>query len=184
MAHAHTSEAARRCVENGVRSIEHATILDRETAEFLAQSDAFVVPTLIVLRLLVEEGRSLGLSDVMLGKAAEVDGCGRNSLALLREAGARIGFGTDLLGCLMDRQSDEFTLRRDVMSAEEILRSATIVNAELLGEPGRLGELVPGAHADLLILDGDPLTDIAVLGDPARMLLVMKAGEIRRNLKA
>lgn len=182
MAHAHTSEAARRCVENGVRSIEHATIIDRQTAEFLAKRGAFVVPTLTILHLLAEDGRALGLSESMLGKAAEVNRHARNSLELLREAGARIGFGTDLLGSLMDRQSDEFAMRRDVMGAAEVLRSATIVNAELLGESGRLGEILPGAHADLLILDDDPLADIAVLSDPARLLLVMSAGVIRRNL--
>jgi imidazolonepropionase-like amidohydrolase len=182
MAHAHTGEAARRCVENGVRSIEHATIIDRQTAEFLAQRGVFVVPTLTILQLLAQEGRSLGLSPAMLGKASEVNRHAQNSLALLHEAGARIGFGTDLLGCLMDRESDELTLRREVMSAAEVLRSATIVNAELLGESGRLGEIVPGAHADLLILDGDPIADIAVLSDPARLLLVMSAGVIRRNL--
>lgn len=182
MAHAHTADAVRRCVENGVRSIEHATMLDRQTASMVTESGVFVVPTLIVLQLLAEEGAALGLSRSMLGKAEELNEHARRSLGLLQEAGAKIGFGTDLLGCLMDRQSREFELRRAVMGAADVLRSATLVNAELLGQSGRLGELIPGAQADLLILEGDPLADIGILGDPARLRLVMKAGIIRRNL--
>lgn len=182
MAHAHTADAVRRCVENGVRSIEHATILDGETASLLAQRNAFAVPTLIVLQLLAQEGAAMGLSPSKVGKAVEVNEHAQRSLALLSEAGAKIGFGTDLLGRLMERQSHEFQLRRAVMGAADVLRSATIVNAELLGQSGRLGELVPGAHADLLVLDGDPLADMGVLADPARMLVVMKAGVVRRNL--
>lgn len=182
MAHAHTSEAVRHCLENGVRSIEHATLLDRKTASLIAQRGAFAVPTLIVLQLLAEEGARLGLGPAQLGKAAELNEHARRSLELLCEAGAKIGFGTDLLGPLMERQAREFQLRREVMSAAAVLRSATIVNAELLGEAGRLGELIPGAHADLLMVDGDPLADLGVLSDPARIQLVMKGGVIMRNI--
>ncbi len=182
MAHAHTAEAVRRCVDNGVRSIEHATLLDRQTASRVAQSEVFVVPTLIVLQLLAEQGSALGLSTSLVGKAVEVNEHARQSLELLRDSGARIGFGTDLLGPLMEWQSREFQLRRAVMSAADVLRSATVVNAELLGQAGRLGELIPGAHADLLIVDGDPIADIGVLSEPARMQVVMKSGVIRRNL--
>ena len=178
MAHAHTAEAVIRCIENGVRSIEHATIVDASTAARVAGSTAFVVPTLIVLHLLSEAGDSLGLSPVMQAKAKEVNQHALSSLELLYRAGARIGFGTDLLGSLMDRQSSEFSLRREVMSAADVLRSATVVNAELLGEAGRLGELVPGAHADLILFDGDPLADLGQLADASRVLMVMKGGVV------
>jgi imidazolonepropionase-like amidohydrolase len=181
MAHAHTAQAVVRCIENGVRSIEHATMIDLPTARRVAQSDAFVVPTLIVLNLLSDAGESLGLSPAMRAKAGEVNRHALQSLDALRAAGARIGFGTDLLGSLMIQQSQEFILRRQVVSAVDILRSATVINAELLGEPGRLGELVPGAHADLIAVKGDPLADIATLSDPLRLALVMKGGVIHRD---
>lgn len=181
MAHAHTAQAVVRCIENGVRSIEHATMIDQPTARRVAQSDAFVVPTLIVLHLLSDAGESLGLSPAMRAKAGEVNRYALQSLDALHAAGARIGFGTDLLGSLMIQQSQEFILRRQVMSAVDILRSATVINAELLGEPGRLGELVPGAHADLIAVKGDPLADIATLSDPLRLALVMKGGVIHRD---
>jgi len=181
MAHAHTADAARRCISSGVRSIEHATILDAATARAVAESSAYVVPTLIVLQALCEESGSLGLSPAMQAKAQEVNRHALQSLDYLRAAGARIGFGTDLLGRIMDRQSREFVLRREVMGAADVLRSATVINAELLNEAGRLGELKPGAHADLVIVEGDPLADISVLADPARMLLVMRGGNVFRD---
>jgi imidazolonepropionase-like amidohydrolase len=178
MAHAHTAEAVIRCIENGVRSIEHATILDAPTAARVANSTAFAVPTLLVLHLLSEAGDSLGLTSVMRAKAQEVNRHALSSLDLLHRAGARIGFGTDLLGRLMDRQSSELSLRREVMDAADVLRSATVINAELLGEAGRLGELVPGAHADLVMFAGDPLADLGQLADASRVLLVMKGGSV------
>jgi imidazolonepropionase-like amidohydrolase len=181
MAHAHTAEAVSRAIESGVRSIEHATMLDAPTAKRVADTGVFVVPTLAVLHLLTRMGEALGLTPVMRGKADELVRHAQQSLDSLCKAGAQIGFGTDLLGSLMDRQSQELVIRREVMGAADILRSATLVNAALLGESGRLGELVPGACADLIAVKGDPLEDIAVLADPANMALVMKSGRVMRG---
>ena len=66
------------------------------------------------------------------------------------------------------------------MPADEIVWSATAVNAELLGQSGRLGCIAPGAHADLLVIDGDPLTDISLLQQPERVPVVMKQGSFHR----
>jgi imidazolonepropionase-like amidohydrolase len=63
-----------------------------------------------------------------------------------------------------------------------VIRSATAVNAELLMQKGKLGVIAPGAYADLLLLDGDPLADLRVLTAPGRNLkLVMKDGKIYKN---
>ena len=79
-------------------------------------------------------------------------------------------------------QSKEFTLRARVLPAAEIIASATLVNAELLRKEGELGVLAPGAHADLLLVDGDPLADIGVLGGQGdHMDLVVRGGEIITN---
>jgi imidazolonepropionase-like amidohydrolase len=181
MAHAHTAEAAKRCVRNGVRSIEHATWLDDEAARLIAEHQAFAVPTLAIIDAIRELGRSLGLSAVMLDKAKEVSGYALASIEKLQAAGARIGFGTDLLGVTTPRQSSEFRLRREVMPAIEILRSATSVNAALLGLSGEIGTLVPGASADLIAVDGDPLADPAVLEHHERIRLILKEGETFKN---
>jgi imidazolonepropionase-like amidohydrolase len=101
---------------------------------------------------------------------------------MLYGSGARIGFGTDLLGALMTHQADEFALRRDVMPALDILRSATSVNAALLNKADELGAIRPGYHADLLVIDGNPLDDIGILARPDRIALVMKAGVIHKTI--
>ncbi len=100
----------------------------------------------------------------------------------LRAAGANVGFGTELLGGLMDRQNREFSLRREVCSPIEILRQATSINAALLGMTGKLGTIAPDAFADLLVVAGNPLADITVLEKPEGMKLIMRDGRIVRNL--
>ncbi|HEV3400409.1 MAG TPA: amidohydrolase family protein, partial [Acidimicrobiales bacterium] len=97
-------------------------------------------------------------------------------------AGVEIGFGIDLLGETHDAQSRELVLRRQVQSAADVIRSATVVNAALLRRTGELGVVAPGAYADVLLVDGDPLQDIGVLGGQGDHLdLVVRAGEIVVN---
>lgn len=181
MAHAHTAEAAKRCVRNGVRSIEHATILDRDGAQLIADHEAFAVPTLAVIDSVLELGASLGLPADQLGKAREVASHALTSLDYLRSADARIGFGTDLLGATRSRQSSEFRLRLAVMSPLQILRSATSVNAALLNMTGELGVVAPGACADLLVIDGNPFDDLTVMERHERIVAIMKGGEFVKN---
>ena len=79
-------------------------------------------------------------------------------------------------------QSEEFLIRAQVQSNLEVLQSATLIGAELLGQSGRLGEIVPGALADLLLVDGNPLDDLACLtGQGERIPLVMQGGLVRFN---
>jgi imidazolonepropionase-like amidohydrolase len=85
------------------------------------------------------------------------------------------------LGHLHIHQTRELSVRREVQSAADILRSATSVNAEILMEP-KLGKIQPGCYADLLIVDGDPLTNIDVLAQDGRSLAaIMKAGEFVKH---
>ncbi|MCZ6785114.1 MAG: amidohydrolase family protein, partial [Proteobacteria bacterium] len=104
------------------------------------------------------------------------------SLEICRDAGVPMGFGTDLLGETHEQQSREFRIRAEVLSPAEILRSATLVNAEILGKSGELGVVAPGARADLLVVDGNPLDDLSLLEDQGKHLdLIMKGGELVTN---
>lgn len=174
MAHAHTAEAARRCIANGVRSIEHGTLLDRPTAGQVAEAAAFVVPTLSIIDGL-RNGRS-ALPAAALAKLAAIGDAASAAVEYCASAGVRLGFGTDLFGELRDRQCDEFTARARVQSAIDVLRSATSINAELLGLTDEIGTLRVGAAADLLAVEGDPLKDIAVLTEPQSHLKLILAG--------
>lgn len=82
---------------------------------------------------------------------------------------------------MMVDQLDEFTLREGVMRPEDILQSATAVNAEIMGLEGEIGAIVPGAFADLIVVDGDPLDGLAILKNANRMFAVMKGGKFHLN---
>jgi imidazolonepropionase-like amidohydrolase len=178
MAHAYTPEAIQRALRAGVRTIEHGNLLDRETAAEIAARGAFLVPTLVTYHAIEEMGRALRFPEASLRKLRDVLDVGLRSLELAREAGVAMGFGTDLLGEAHERQLRELGIRAEALPAVEILRSATLVNAEILGRRGELGVVAPGALADLLVVDGDPLRDLGLLEKPERsLLLVMKGGE-------
>jgi imidazolonepropionase-like amidohydrolase len=100
----------------------------------------------------------------------------------MRDAGVKVGYGTDLLGSTYDQQCREFELRSEVFTPLEMLRQATSMGAEILMQEGRLGCVRPGAHADLIVVDGDPLKDIELLAaDGHKLDLIMRAGEIVKN---
>ncbi|MBV9814236.1 MAG: amidohydrolase family protein [Alphaproteobacteria bacterium] len=182
MAHAYTPEAIRRSIDFGVRSIEHANLIDRATAEHVAGADAFVVPTLATYDALHRHGRELGFPEVSMAKLAEVREAGLGSLEILRAAGVKLGFGTDLLGPMHRYQSREFVIRAKAMAPFYIIRSATIVNAELLNRTGELGVIASGARADLIAIDGDPLADISLLdGQGEHITHIMKDGAFHKR---
>jgi imidazolonepropionase-like amidohydrolase len=183
MAHAYTPEAIRRCIEYGVRSIEHGNLIDAQTAAYAAEQGAFVVPTLCTYDALHRHGPALGFPKVSLDKLDSVRTAGLEALELLRAAGVKIGFGTDLLGAMHEHQLSEFAIRAQVLPAADILRQATSINAELLNRSGALGVVAAGALADLIVVDGDPVANIGLLsGQGEAVLLVMKDGEIYKNL--
>ena len=169
-AHCHPPEAIRRCVEYGVRSIEHGTLIDEATAEFVAKEGAYVVPTMAVVFALLEDGPQMGMPEASRRKLLQVQDHALRGLEIMKRAGVRMGFGTDLLGEQHTRQGTEFSLRREVLQPFDILQSATTVNAEILGMEGKLGVIQPGALADLLVVDGNPLGDIDVLATNGRCL--------------
>ena len=183
MAHAYTPEAIRRCVEYGVRSIEHGNLIDAETAAYVAEQGAYVVPTLCTYDALSRHGAALGFPKVSLDKLSSVHAAGLEALELLRTAGVKMGFGTDLLGAMHEHQLSEFAIRADVLPAAEVLRQATSINGELLQHPGELGVVASGALADLIVVDGDPVADIGLLsGQGETIPMVMIGGEVRKDL--
>ena len=182
MAHAYSPRAVIRAVQAGVRSIEHGNLIDEAAARVMKAHGAFLVPTLATYVALADEGARLGWSAEMLDKLKKVHSRGIGSLQLARAEGVPVVFGTDLLGHMHARQGIEFALRLAAMSPVEVLQSATIVAARLMRQEGLIGELRPGAWADLLVVDGDPMRELSMLSDPQRgPLLVMKAGRVYRN---
>jgi imidazolonepropionase-like amidohydrolase len=181
-AHAYTPEAIARAVGQGVRTIEHGNLIDEPTAALMKQKGAYLVANLVAYHAMRERAAQFGMTSEMLAKNDLVIEGGLRSLEICRRAGVPVGYGSDLLGQLQVDQSREFLLRREVLSPLEILRQATVVGAEILGLPGRLGIIAPGAHADLLVVDGDPLRRLELLaGQGEHLAVIMKAGRFHKN---
>lgn len=176
-AHAYSPEAIRHAIDNGVRSIEHGNLLDAETAAAMAAAGAFLVPTLAAYDAMDRRGAALGMAAVSRQKNREVLDAGRRAIELARAAGVPVGFGTDLMGMLEDEQLHGLRLQVEVDGALPALRSATSVNADLLGRPD-LGRVREGCVADLLVVDGDPTRDPSVLWDGPHRRTVIQGGTV------
>jgi imidazolonepropionase-like amidohydrolase len=180
-AHAYSAAAIAHAVSAGIRTIEHGNLLDESAAGLMAERRAYLVPTLVTYEVMRSRGASLGLSSFSMEKLATVFAAGMRSIEIARSAGVRIGLGTDLLGELHSHQSDELTLRARLQSPLDVLRSATLVNAEILGESGRLGVIKAGAAADLIAVNGDPLADLTLLQQQGQHLdLIVKDGDLHK----
>ena len=178
LAHAYTARAIRRAVELGVRTIEHGNLVDADAAQVMAERGAFMVPTLITYEALANEGAKYGLPQASVDKIEAVRGAGLKALEILAKAGVRMGLGTDLLGESHRLQSDELRIRAAVLGNGAVLQQATLIGAEILGQSGQLGVVKPGALADLLVVDGNPLDDIGcLLGQGDRIRAIVKDGK-------
>jgi imidazolonepropionase-like amidohydrolase len=181
-AHAYSARAILHALNAGVRTIEHGNFIDNAGATLMASKDAYLVPTLITYEAMHRHAATTGLSKESLEKLEQVRSSGLQSIAVCRQAGAKLGFGTDLLGDLADYQSEEFLIRSAVESPFEIIKSATLINAEIVRQDGRLGVLAVGAIADMLVVAGNPLKDLGLLQDQgAHIPVIMKGGELFKN---
>jgi imidazolonepropionase-like amidohydrolase len=178
-AHAYSADAVSRALRLGVRTIEHGNLIDEQAAAELATAPAVYVPTLVTYTALLDEGVAAGMPAENIDKARQVYEAGERALRLAHDAGARIAFGTDLLGGMRRRQNEEFALRARVQEPWDVLRSATCVGADLLRHTGVIGTLRPGALADVVLARHDPSADVTVLADPDREIATVLFGGAR-----
>jgi imidazolonepropionase-like amidohydrolase len=183
-AHVYTARAANRVLECGVKSIEHGNLIDDSTIDLLLEKDAFLVPTMSTHEVLGQEGVAGGMPKHMCDKVFEIVEAGHKTHAHAHSRGVKMVFGTDLLGPMHRHQLLEFKIRSKFQTPAEIIRSATLTAAQLFQMEGEIGEIIVGARADVIAVDGDPLSDIGILQDPDRYLsFVCKGGEIFKNTK-
>jgi imidazolonepropionase-like amidohydrolase len=181
-AHCHPDAAIRRCSELGVRCIEHVSQVSPETAALMARNGTYGVPTLAVVRALSDDGPKFGLPQASVDKMQNLLDDMMQGLVHMKQAGVKIGFGTDLLAEHHERQGIEFALRAEVLDPYDVLISATSVAAEIVMEEGKLGVIAPGAYADILLVDGNPLEDVTILGQDGRNFpVIMKAGQFHKR---
>ena len=185
LAHAYTSEAIQRLVENGVRCIEHGLLLDEKTAKFVADKDVVISTQLTVYRTLQDLP---GISDRNLRKLEAVLAGQEDLIRLIKKYDITTGFATDFIQGGYVMLTREFTERAEYWTAAEIMVQTTSESAEVIRMIGKLnrwgnfGEIREGWVADLLLINGEPLEDISVLTDPdSALALIMKGGEIVKD---
>jgi len=183
MAHVYTDEGVRRCLRAGIRSIEHANFVSEETVAMMAHSGVYLDPTFISLVQRIESAPQTGLPESIVENLRATVAKGRQVYRWAKRYGVPIALGTDLWGPEAQKsQLRELEMRIELDDYSNIIRSATRINAELLNQEGKLGVIAPGAYADLLAVDGDPLSDLTVMTNLRRNLkLIMKGGVIHKN---
>lgn len=181
-AHAYTPESISRALNAGVKTIEHGNMIDKKTAELAARKGAFVVPNLITYWAM---DKAPGMPPYIKAKNKTALDAMTDALKLLKEAGVKIAFGTDLIANMHPLQNQEFLLRTQAFTPLEILRQATSVNASLIALSGRnnpygkLGVIEAGAVADIILIDGNPLENMTLMSKPETAFsLIMKDGKI------
>jgi imidazolonepropionase-like amidohydrolase len=181
-AHAYTPEAITRAAHAGVRTIEHGNLVDEASAKLMASKGMFLVANLVTYFEMKEKAAAFGMSADMLEKNDIVIDGALRSLEICKRAGVKVAFGTDLLGQLQVEQSREFIIRAQVQKPIEVIRAATLIGAEIVRQEGKLGCLKPGAFADIIVVDGNPLKDLGCLQDQGKHLAaIMKDGRFYKN---
>ena len=185
--HAYTPRAVRQALEAGVRSIEHGQLLDEETVRLMAEADVWwsLQPFLDDRPSAFAEGSPNRLKQLQMYAGTD------SAYAFARRHGLKVAWGSDILfnRAATARQTLELSKMVRWYTPAEVLRMATSGNAELLGlsglrspYPGRLGVVEEGALADLLLVDGDPLSEIDLIDDPEQnFLVIMKDGVVHKN---
>jgi imidazolonepropionase-like amidohydrolase len=183
LAHVYTNQSMQNCLEAGVRSLEHGNFLDERTAALIKEQDAFLVPTIVTYEQIARRGPAEGVGEKQLQKIQQgLDGA-FEALEIALRTGIRIASGSDLLGPMQPMKARELTLKARVLGTMGALLAATRGNAELMRLQNEIGAVEEGKLADLIVVDGDPTTDIACLEDPANVQVVVKRGRIRKDLR-
>jgi imidazolonepropionase-like amidohydrolase len=181
MAHVYTPQGIRNALAAGVRSIEHGNFLDEESAAAMREAGAYFVPTLTTYELISLHGEGQGIPRHMLDKIDKAKTGGARSLEVARAAGLQICSGSDVLAAMQPFKAMELSLKAAVLGAHEAILSATRTNAELFGLASEIGTVEEGKRADLIVVDGQPLDDLAVVQDATRIRLVMRDGAILKR---
>lgn len=188
--HAYTENAISNALDAGVRSVEHALFATEDLIEKMKDKDVFFSTQFFSFSVTPEQAGMTGESaeKYLVAQAGAKAGYER-----AKRIGVKMSWGTDILGSLdlAPMQSSEFTARGEYFTPFEILQQCTVNNAELFERSGKrhpykagpLGQIKEGAYGDMLLVDGNPLEDISLLGQPEKNLsLIMKDGKIYKNL--
>jgi imidazolonepropionase-like amidohydrolase len=181
--HAEAAHSALYAARAGADTIEHGTRLTEEAAALMRDKGLHLVPTLCTLYSVLELGETLGLAPKQRDEMDVNRGPWLASLALARGMGVKIAAGGDIGNRYRhgENAKEILLLAENGFTPMEALQAATAVAADACGLGDRTGQLAPGYSADLVLVDGDPLRDLTLLLDPARIPHVMVAGRWQKG---
>ena len=178
-AHAHGAQGILWASEAGVDSIEHGSYIDDAGIAEMKKNGTYLVPTLYLADWFMENAERNHVPDFLLGKAKAVMPAARKNIAHAFASGVKVAFGTDAAVYPHGLNAHEFAVMVKLgLTPLQAIQAATLNAADLLGWPGKVGSLDPGAWADIVAVDGDPLKDVTIL---EHVKFVMKGGEVVRN---
>lgn len=183
-AHCSGLAGAKQALKAGIKTVEHGIHLDEECVEIMKQNDCTLVTTLNISLHLAE---AEGLPEYMAVKAKQCASANLKSIALIHKAGVNVALGTDFSNSPTSRNrfqflGKEFTAICEAGFSEmEALQIGTINGAKIMEMEDEIGSLDVGKYADIVIVNGNPLEDINVLGDAENIRFVMKEGKVIKN---
>jgi imidazolonepropionase-like amidohydrolase len=178
-AHAHGAEGIRWAAEAGVDSIEHGSYIDDAGIAAMKEHGTYLVPTLYLGDWMFENAEQTHMPPPLMAKAKDVIPAARKNIAHAFASGVKVAFGTDAAVYPHGLNAHEFAVMVKLgLSPMQAIQAATVNAADLLGWSGKVGTLEPGAWADIIAVDGDPLKDVTTL---EQVKFVMKGGEVVKN---
>jgi imidazolonepropionase-like amidohydrolase len=179
--HAQGTAGIKRALSADIDTLEHGTFMDAEALQMLLRSRAILMPTLSFFHGVVTRGRALNLPAHWQEKCGPAYEAAKATVRMVRAAGARIAYGTDSAGRHAPHGDNAVELALMVglgYTPEQMLVAATSDAAAAIGLGAETGRIAPGLSADVLLIDGDPLADIAVLQDKARITQIILRGRV------
>lgn len=180
--HAHNTTGIRNAVAAGAKGVEHGTGIDEETAALMAAQHVALVPTLAAVEAVA--GNALDLPPEIAARATLVRDSMVSGLLAAKEAGVRIGSGSDLVGPVQTHRGQELELRAGIETPMEALVSATRTNADILGLSSEIGTIEVGKRADVIAFASDPLDNPKLFADPSSVVLVLQGGSVVKDTRA
>jgi imidazolonepropionase-like amidohydrolase len=177
LAHCYSARSMQRCAKAGVKRVEHGNFMDEDTANVLREYGVIYCPTLATYDIMSRRGEEFGIPDYFLRKMKIANERAQEALAIAARAGLVIGSGSDMVGPGQAYKANELELKSRVLGPMGAILSATKVNAEIMKVIGKVGTIEPGKLADLLVIDENPLDNIAVFQNRDSIRVILQDGK-------
>ena len=181
-AHAHGADGLLAAVNAGVASIEHGSLIDDRGIAAMKAHGTYLVPTLIILEEIIQNGVKNGTPQYAIDKAKAIELERNKRLRAAYSQGVKFAFGTDATSDIHGRNGQEFALMVRILGATpmDAITTATKNAADLIGIGDKVGTVTAGKWADLIAVEGNPLDDVRRLETVA---YVMKGGVVAKDAR-